>query len=101
MDTIKNTALAILWIHTNADSGVPCGIHVCEWNGRVDVLEQLQDWHKFDELDLSGLKYEIWIAVRVDYEWEDSDYSIKLSQIPTSSKFPRLLVCTQEPERTP
>lgn len=69
---------ALLWIHTHHQTNEPLQIDVTEWSGRVDVLEQLTDDAKIDELDLTGLKCENWINVRVEYSWEETDYSLRL-----------------------
>lgn len=69
---------ALLWIHTHHQTGEPLQIDVTEWNGRVDVLEELTDDAKISDLDLTGLKREDWIHVRVEYSWEETEYSLRL-----------------------
>lgn len=69
---------ALLWIHTHHQTCEPLQIDVTEWNGRVDVLEQLTDDAKIGDLDLTGLKREDWIHVRVEYSWEETEYSLRL-----------------------
>lgn len=69
---------ALLWIHTHYQTGEPLQIDVTEWNGRVDVLEQLTDDAKIGDLNLTGLKREDWIHVRVEYSWEETEYSLRL-----------------------
>ena len=74
------TGYALLWIHSHHQTREPLQIDVVEWNGRVDVLEQLTDDSKIGELDLANLPREDWIHVRVEYEWEDTSYSLRLFQ---------------------
>ncbi|MCK9155074.1 MAG: hypothetical protein M0P12_03060 [Paludibacteraceae bacterium] len=52
-----------------------------EWNGRVDVLEQLLDKSKIGDMDLSNLHLEDWIKVRVEYKWDENEYDLHLFPI--------------------
>lgn len=77
----KECCYAVLWIHTHFLTGEPLQIDVTEWNGRVDVLEQLLDKSKIGDLDLSNLRLEDWIKVRVEYEWDENEYILNLFPI--------------------
>lgn len=79
-NSTSGTATAILWVHSNAVTGKPYQICVLEWYGRVDVMDQLCDDSKIEYLDFTNIRFDDWIAVRVEYTWEDTDYSIQLFQ---------------------
>jgi hypothetical protein len=79
MSTTNPTkATALLWVHTEAETGLPVSIDIAEWYGPMFVLEYIKDEKNFNDI-LINVPREDWVRAVIESTTEESRLYVMIS----------------------